>query len=287
MKRIYPVLIGLFCCILASAQKPVVVIDYFTSPSSCSKSGVSSIRNQVISGLTETNRVNLIDVEAESSLRLEASRRSTEQALHDNTARMGIMKTLGANYIITGVVSKVSADKKVTQHGVTYYTGNVVFSLKVMRVEDGTLVGSETYSNSGITGGMGSSADDAILATIQKANRYMKVFVSKYFKIIGTIVEMGEMKGGKAKSCYVSLGSDAGAHKGQKFEVYEIKTIAGRETTHLVGMVAVEEVVAPDLSNCKFVSGAGDILAAFQAGRELRIQTKEKSDVSGAIRNIL
>ena len=275
MKKIYTAILGLFVALASFAQKPVVIIDYFTSSSTNLKSGVSAIRSQVISGIAETSRVNLIDVESESSLTLEASRRSSERALYDNTARMGVMKTLGAQYIITGAVSKVSADKKVTSSGVKYYTGNVVFSLKVVKAEDGTLVGSETYSYSGLTGGVGSTSEEAILSTIEKAGRVMDVFVSKYFKIFGSIVEMGEMKNGKAKSCYVSLGSGAGTNKGQRFDVFEVRTIAGRETTHKIGVLSVVEVVAYDLSTCKFTSGANEILEAFRAGRELRISTKE------------
>ena len=106
----------------------------------------------------------------------------------------------------------------------------------------------------------------------------MALFVSKYFKAEGTIVEMGEMKGGKAKNCYISLGASSGIEVGQKCEVYEVKMIAGREAKSLVGVVTVEEVLAEDLSECKFVSGAKDIVAAFQAGHELRLVTKAKSE---------
>lgn len=278
---------ALMCiAVCASAQKPVVVVDYFTSPS-CTEAGVSALRSQVIAGLTETNRVTLIDVQTESSLAVEADRRSSELAMEDQTARMGAMKTLGANYIITGVASKIGADQKTMDDGSIYYSGNVVYSLKVVNAEDGTLVGAETYTYSDITGSNGSTAEEAIVATLKKSSKDMKFFVSKYFKIKGTIVEMGEMKGGKAKNCYISLGSSAGMEKGQKCEVFEVKTIAGREAEQLVGVISVEEVMADDLSDCKFVSGAKEIVAAFQAGHELRLVTKEKVDVWGGITGAL
>ena len=276
MKKIIVSILGIFLFLPAFAQKPVVVVDYFTSPS-CKQSSISALRGQVIAGITETNRVNLIDVESEASLTLEASRRSSELALGDQTARIGKMRTLGANYIITGVVSTVSAEKQVLQ-GVTFYTGNVVYSLKVVNAEDGTLIGAETYTYSGLSAGKANTADAAIVGTLEKAQRDMALFVSKYFKAEGTIVEMGEMKGGKAKNCYISLGASSGIEVGQKCEVYEVKMIAGREAKSLVGVVTVEEVLAEDLSECKFVSGAKDIVAAFQAGHELRLVTKAKSE---------
>lgn len=286
MKKITMLAAAVCMSICAFAQKPVVVVDYFTSPS-CTEAGISALRGQVIAGLMETGRVNLIDVETETSLAVEADRRASEMAMEDQTARLGAMKTLGANYIVTGVVSKLGADKRVSDDGSVYYNGNVVYSLKVVNAEDGTLVGAETYTYADLQGSVGSTSEEAVVATISKAKKAMKVFVSKYFKAKGVIVEMGEMKGGKAKNCYISLGSAAGVEKGQRCEVFEVKTIAGREAETLVGVIAIEEVMAEDLSNCKFVSGAKEIVAAFQAGHELRLVTKEKVDVMGKVGGFL
>lgn len=286
MKKIFISLLSVCLCVSAFAQKPVVVVDYFTT-ASCTASGVSALRSQVIAGLSETNRVNLIDVETESSLTLEVGRRASELALEDQTARMGQMRVLGANYLISGVVSKMSADKKTTEDGKVYYNGNVVYSLKVVNAEDGTLVGAETYTYADLTGATGSTAEEATVNTLKKARRSMKVFVSKYFKVEGTVVEMGEMKGGKPKNCYISLGSAAGIEKGQRCEVFAVKRIAGREARTMVGVIVVEEVVAEDLSDCKFVSGAKEIVEAFQAGQELVLVTKEKADILGKAGNVL
>lgn len=286
MKKIFISLLGMCLCVSAFAQKPVVVVDYFTT-ASCTPSGVSALRSQVIAGLSETNRVNLIDVETEASLAIEADRRTSELALEDQTARMGQMKVLGANYLITGVVSKLGADKRTTDEGKVYYNGNVVYSLKVVNAEDGTLLGAETYTYADLTGATGSTAEEATVNTLKKVQRSMKVFVSKYFKVEGTVVEMGEMKGGKPKNCYISLGTAAGVEKGQRCEVFAVKRIAGREARTMVGVILVEEVVAEDLSDCKFVSGAKEILDAFQAGQELVIVTKEKADILGKAGNVL
>lgn len=280
MKKTFLLCLAMFVSMLAFAQKPVVVVDYFTSPS-CSDSDLSILRNQVIAGITETGRVNLIDVEAEAALVLEGNRRSSVLALEDQTARLGAMKTLGANYIITGVASKIDAERKSTDSGSVYYTGNVSYSIKVVSAEDGTLVGAESYAYSGLTANTGSTAEDAIISTLNKVKRAMKVFVSKYFKVDGVIVEMGEMKGGKAKNCYINLGAASGVVKGQKCEVYAVKVIAGREARSLVGVVSIEEVMADDLSDCKFVNGAKEIVEAFQAGHELVVVTKEKPDFLG------
>lgn len=286
MKKIFISLLGMCLCVSAFAQKPVVVVDYFTT-ASCTAAGVSALRSQVIAGLSETNRVNLIDVETEASLTLEVGRRASELALEDQTARMGQMRVLGANYLISGVVSKMGADKKTMEDGKVYYNGNVVYSLKVVNAEDGTLMGAETYTYADLTGATGSTPEEATVNTLKKAQRSMKVFVSKYFKVEGTVVEMGEMKGGKPKNCYISLGSEDGIEKGQRCEVFAVKRIAGREARTMVGVVVVDEVVAEDLADCKFVSGAKEIVDAFQAGQELVLVTKEKADILGKAGNVL
>jgi curli biogenesis system outer membrane secretion channel CsgG len=157
MKKVISLFIAICFCICAAAQKPVVVVDHFTS-ASCKASDLINLRNHVITGIHETGNVNLIDVEAEATLAMEAERRSSELSLSDQTARIGAMKTLGANYVITGTAAKLGADRKRSD----YYTGNVVFTLKVVNTEDGTIVGAETYQYSDISAGSASSADGAL-----------------------------------------------------------------------------------------------------------------------------
>ena len=117
MKKVLLTMIFASVCAFASAQKSVVIIDYFTNSSSVSKSDADMLRAKVIDGINAINRVNLIDVESESTLALEASRRNSEMALEDKTARAGVMKTLGANYAIYGSVNKMDADYKTSDSG--------------------------------------------------------------------------------------------------------------------------------------------------------------------------
>jgi hypothetical protein len=271
MKKVISLFIAICFCICAAAQKPVVVVDHFTS-ASCKASDLINLRNHVITGIHETGNVNLIDVEAEATLAMEAERRSSELSLSDQTARLGAMKTLGANYVITGTAAKLGADRKRSD----YYTGNVVFTLKVVNTEDGTIVGAETYQYSDISAGSASSADGALYETLKYAKNAMPAFVSKYFRLQGSILELDEMKNGKLKTCYVNLGSSYGLNEGDELIVHEVKKIAGIEGREEVGKLKVEAIVADGLSRCRITAGADDILTAFQAGHELCVEGKEK-----------
>ena len=271
MKKMFIILVALCTCICAAAQKPVVVVDHFTS-TTCKAGDLTNLRNQVITGIYETGSVTLVDIEAESTMAMEAERRSSELSLADETARIGVMKTLGANYVLTGTASKLGADKK--REG--YYTGNVAFTLKVVNAEDGTIIGAETYQYSDLSAGNGSSADGALYETLNKAKEAMVAFTSKYFKTMGEIVEIGEIKNGKPKTCYINLGASSGLKEGETFIVHELKLIAGIEGREEVGKVKIEAVVADGLSRCKITSGAEGILAAFRAGNELQVEGEAK-----------
>ena len=274
-------------CSIAFAQKSVVIIDYFTNTASVDKSDASMLRSKVIDGINAINRVNLIDVESEATLALEASRRNSEMALEDKTARAGVMKTLGANYAIYGSVSKMDADYKTSDSG-SYYVGNIAYSLTVINLENGTVLGTKSFTYTGLTGNTGSSRNEAIVSTLNRVKQSMDNFVNEYFKLSGTIVEMNEAnkKGDHAKSVYISLGSDSGMAKGQLLEVFEVKMIAGKEAEINVGNLKVDEVVAGDLSDCSVTKGGKEIMTAFKAGSELRIKTRKDSGFTSFLNGV-
>ena len=274
-------------CSIAFAQKSVVIIDYFTNTASVDKSDASMLRSKVIDGINAINRVNLIDVESEATLALEASRRNSEMALEDKTARAGVMKTLGANYAIYGSVSKMDADYKTSDSG-SYYVGNIAYSLTVINLENGTVLGTKSFTYTGLTGNTGSSRNEAIVSTLNRVKQSMDNFVNEYFKLSGTIVEMKEAnkKGDQAKSVYISLGSDSGMAKGQLLEVFEVKMIAGKEAEINVGNLKVDEVVACDLSDCSVTKGGKGIMTAFKAGNELRIKTRKDSGFTSFLNGV-
>lgn len=274
-------------CSIAFAQKSVVIIDYFTNTVSVDKSDASMLRSKVIDGINAINRVNLIDVESEATLALEASRRNSEMALEDKTARAGVMKTLGANYAIYGSVSKMDADYKTSDSG-SYYVGNIAYSLTVINLENGTVLGTKSFTYTGLTGNTGSSRNEAVVSTLNRVKQSMDNFVNEYFKLSGTIVEMKEAnkKGDQAKSVYISLGSDSGMAKGQLLEVFEVKMIAGKEAEINVGNLKVDEVVAGDLSDCSVTKGGKEIMTAFKAGSELRIKTRKDSGFTSFLNGV-
>ena len=63
----------------------------------------------------------------------------------------------------------------------------------------------------------------------------------------------------KQKTVYIDLGTSLSAYKGQQFDVYSVKEIAGKEARIEIGRLKVEEVLGEELSLCKVTKGEKEI----------------------------
>lgn len=274
MKRLFIIVALCLASVSVFAQKSVVVVDYFEYANSVVPSYADAVRSSIIQGINQMNRLTLIDAAKESSLALEEERRDSEKAALDITARTGQMKTLGAEYIVTGNVTNVSATRRTDSEGKVSYRGNIVYSVTVLKVEDGSVVGTKNYTHSDITTGSGTTEELAINDTYRYCVNSMENFVQEFFPLKGAIVEMAEAKGDKVKSCYISLGTSVGVLKGQTLDAFAVKTVAGRAIETKIGSLTISEVVAEDLSLCKVTTGAKEIMAASKDGIEIVVKTK-------------
>ena len=111
LKSIAAVFVCLFSILNVYAQetgKPSVYIDYFTRSTSVPFVWVEGLRNHVIEGIQNMDRVILTDVDSQDALRIEKERRESGELSsgEDNDMeRVAAMSQLGANYIIQGFVS--------------------------------------------------------------------------------------------------------------------------------------------------------------------------------------
>ncbi len=275
---------------VAQEGKAKMLVDYFTYSSSTNGKYADAVRNQVIAGITDKNRLTVIDVDSEATLRIEAERRSQEQAMGDAANRNEIMRSLNATYALNGNVDHITVTRKRTDSGQTYYDAEVVYTLKVVNVADGTLKASKAFKSYG--GGSlfssGETSEKAIAGAITSIADDMHKFIDIHFPLSAKIVDLKEHKKGALKSCYVNLGSDHGISPGQYITVFHLKQIAGRETKVEIGRMKVDEVIAGDLCDCSVTKGGKEIYAIITDanGRgvdELALQTQEKAGMFGAL----
>lgn len=94
------------------------------------------------------------------------------------------------------------------------------------------------------------------------------------YPVNAAIIERGEIKKEKQKTVYIDLGTSLSAYKGQQFDVYSVKEIAGKEARIEIGRLKVEEVLGEELSLCKVTKGEKDIKTALDNGSTLVVTVR-------------
>lgn len=259
-------------------EKPVVYVEFFCNPKGISSNLVEGLRNNMIQGIQETNRVILVDVASQASLSNEEERRKVESAMGDLTARTAQMRTLGAHYIIMGDVASMTASWKAYSSGGGYYKGSVHWSIKVIDAATGTIKATKTFAHEGLTGSTGDTQNAAIASTCSYAKHSMEDFVDDTFPIEGMIlkVESTSRRNDKAETVYIDLGSSRGIAKKQKFTVYLEVDIAGELSRKEIGSLSAQEVVSANRTLCKVTKGGDKVLEAVKEGHKLVVVSRKE-----------
>lgn len=277
----------LFVCgaITVSAQKQTegkssVFIDYFAHPSNVKDSWAEALRSKVIEGIQETNRVLITDVDAEDALRVEKARRENgELSAAGDASRLAVMTQLGANYLLQGTITSLSVDHKRSDDGKSeWYAAVVNYTLKVVDPKNGTTIASKTFKHGESITEMatGDTPDAAAVDVAKFARKAVRALVDEAFKLNGTILEINATKGDEAKQVYISLGSAHGVGSKARFKVYELRTVAGRNSRKEIGELKVSAVEGEDLTLCDVVKGGKEIKAAMDAQQKIEVEVFHK-----------
>lgn len=265
--------------------KPNVFIDYFSRPSNLGTSYSEAVRNQILEGLLSTGRIEVIDVDSRSALKLEGERRNQDNISEGNDMeRLAVMVEEGANYIITGHITNFSVNSKIRESDKkTYYSGTLEYTIKLINPNDGKLVNSRNFKHGTTFEITGTTADECGANLVKKVKRNGLVFATENFPLTGTIIELGEQKKDEVKTLYIDLGDAHGLNKKTELIVTLEREIAGRKSNKKIGKLQVESVEGDDITLCKVKDGKKEIMAAFNSGQPLVVKTvpvKEESSIS-------
>lgn len=237
-----------------------------------------------MAALNKTKRFELVDQDAEGSMKKEEERRMDEKAMSDEKARTQIITAAAHDYILSGNVLACSV-KAQEKDGKTMYSCVLNYSVTITEVATSTTVATATFdhSPSGLGGTVGKlldlsdSKDKAIASAINLVASDIEDFLIKEFPLESTVVPMDyEVKKDKLVKCYINLGSDHGVKKGDYFSILAPSVRAGRTTYSEVGRVRVEEVVDGTMSQCKVVQGDKKIFTAMEAFQALDEETQKQ-----------
>lgn len=250
----------------ASAAKETVKLGLFTDGDRVTEEESDQIRAKVLEVLNSLGRFTVLDWNNDGAT---------------------------ANVQIDGAVNSVSYTY--TEHknddGSKYKTYECQFNLTLTAVN---LATGETISSTSINGtintgfgGFGGIANvfkgetaynqqTALKNTLGVASKKIKEWIEETFKAQGKVLELDEVKKDEAKTLFVSLGSDDGMVKGQKFTVKLKTTVAGRERLKEIGEAQIEAVEGGDISFCKVKKGGKEIYKAFtETPESLVVETKK------------
>lgn len=260
--------------------KPNVLIDYFWRPTNIPFSCAEQLRSYVMEGITNTNRVELIDVDSQDALSIEASRRESGVDAGDDADRLKVMSQQGANYLIQGRIASLNIEEKATDDGSKYYTGQLSYTLKVINPNDGKLVLTKTLKHGGELLNMETSntPDEAVTKVCRNAVKGVVSFIQEAFPLYGSLLECNEIKGDKVNSVYMSLGSMHGVSEKDRFEVCIEREIAGRKSTKVIGECEIASVDGDDISSAKIKKGNKEIKAAVDGGQTIVFKSVPKKE---------
>lgn len=293
---------AVLCVSAANAQelkKNVLGIEEFTYSSSFTKDDVEKVRNQIVNAIQKTGRVIVADHNSSTNraLNAESERRKQESAMDANT--VADMSTLNANSILTVhldqlVITRETYEEKdlvkgsdgkyrtVVKKEHPYYKAAITYTVKITDCETGAVQGQETYSYSSgsysvLDGGANYSTQQEAHEGIMKRcvdQDAFTILILNTFKAQGKILQIDEGDAKKAKTVYVSLGSDDGIKKKQVLEVYKEFDIAGEISRKLIGEVEVQEILGTSRCLAKVKKGGDVIQQVMAAGGNLPVMTR-------------
>lgn len=266
MKKILIFCLMALCSIGMYAKKQVVYVEYFSYSTEIGSARTEQVRNAVIASLASYQHIQVVDVASQSSLAQEKNRRSDEDALEDETARIGKMKKLGANFLIQGYIStldiieKVEYNKKGEEK--VRYNAVMSYSIKVIDCENGTLLSTDLYTYDCKNC---KNSEECMQKMLKKIPKSVKEVVTKNFKLSSIILDSDyESNKDKLLKCYINLGEDDGVVPGTVFSVKQAIIKVGRVSWVEVGEIEIIDIVAGDLALCKVKKGAKEIYAALE-----------------------
>lgn len=266
MKKFISIISMLIVSISLFAGQKVVYIEYFKMGNGVDEARAEQVRGTIIAALMQYEHLKIVDVASQASLAIEKGRRSDEDAIEDETARIGKMKKLGANYLVQGWVTTLSVAEKIDYdrkgRAEKAYKASMSCSIKVIDCEDGTLLSTDVLN---FEGRDEETPEESLNYIFKKLPASVDAIAEKDFKLRTIIFDSEYVaKNGKLQKCYINLGSDDGVMPGTVFSVKQATVKLGRVAWVEIGELVIESIVASDVALCYVRSGSDAIFKALE-----------------------
>ena len=254
----------LLVCVATIAQgKKVVAIEEFTYNNSIETNWVEALRNNIIAGITNTGRMNVMDVRTLSSLP------SAKEERLAALAEIGVYAILSCHF--NSLKTGMDKDRK-------YWTCTSNYTITLTEA-GGAIISTTPFENTWL---VGDNSTNAINKCLEKTTKDMRRFIDNNFKaeaVIKQLDQVDEKKG--VITAYVNVGSNVGIIAGQMFEIREELEVAGEKASRRVGTAKAMEVVSGTLTLVKVTEGGVNVKRTYDAGRKLIVITRDKDPIFG------
>ena len=221
---------------------------------------VDAVQAAVVKGISQARRIKVIDGQL-----------TPEEKEQPHT------------WYVDGTIASISATSKVDtwedkdkkKHSKTVYKGLVSVTLHFKDAHTDEVLFSPSFSVNASDLSWVESASGAVSNAINNLPWRITNYLNAKLPLSANIIEGARDKKDKQKEVYIDLGAAEGGFKGLHFDVFTVKTVAGREAKKKIGRLKVTDVEGDDISLCKVQSGGRDIKSAIDAGEQLLIITTD------------
>lgn len=203
----------------------------------------------------------------------------------DNARRLTIVEVApdapSRDYIVNGSISNISTTSKIEapakkwEQGNEYFKALVTVTLNLSNATSGERSDSHTFSVSDSDLGWMGSRERAIDGALRALSSKVTSYYNALFPLYATIIERGDIDKDKQKTVYIDLGTAIGATEGMQFDVFTVKTIAGREARTEIGRLKISKVMGDDISLCKVNKGDKQIKTALDNNETLLVISRK------------
>lgn len=220
-----------------------------------------AVKDAIMGGIGSARRINVIDGSF-----LPGELAEGETAMYCDASVSNISCT-------TRIMTWEDKDKK--KHERTEYRGNIVGTMNLKDAKNDQIVITHTVNSSSWVSSWADTPDKAIGYAIDGMKDYIRTMLNNAFPIYANIVEGARATDTKSKEVYINVGEAIGCYNGMHFNVYTVKTVAGKEAKKQIGQLRVTETMGDDISLCKVQRGGAEIKTAIDAGETLLITSRD------------
>ena len=186
-------------------------------------------------------------------------------------------------WYVDGTIATISSTSKVEtwkdkdkkEHSKTVYKGLVGVTLHFKNAQTDEVMFSPSFNVTASDLSWVESASGAVTNAVNYLSDRITRYLNLSLPLSANIIEGAREKKDKQKEVYIDLGAAEGGFKGLHFDVFTVKTVAGREAKKKIGRLKITDVEGDDISLCKVQSGGRDIKSAIDAGEQLLIITTD------------